>query len=159
MKFSTDPDPKKSKTKCLLFTKKKKTVPVVFLNGNPLPWVEKADHLGNSLSVNVNTNPVSMDTSSDLLQKTAIFFDSVHQLVQKYGYCDPRLVCELVRIFGTSFYGSALWQLDSIEHEQLNRSWNTCIKMVYKLPFNCHTGFIESFSEIPHLQKDFFSCY
>ena len=159
MMFSTDPDPKKSKMKCLHFTKKKRIVPKVFLNGNPLPWVEKANHLGNSLSVELNNNPVSVDTTSDLLQKRAIFFDRVHQLIQQYGYCDPRLVCELVRIYGTSFYGSVLWQLNSSEHEKLNRSWNITIKMIFKLPFACHTRFVESLTEIPHLQSALHSRY
>ena len=159
MKYSTDPDPRKSKTKCLHFTKKKRTVPKVILNENPLPWVEKAEHLGNSLSVNLNTSPVSVDTSGDLLQKRAIFFDRVHQHIQRYGYCDPRLVCELVKIFATSFYGSVLWQLDCKEHEQLNRSWNTTLKMIFKLPYSCHTRFLESLTEIPHLQSVLHSRY
>ena len=159
MKYSTDPDPKKSKTKCLHFTKKKKDIPKVILNNDPLPWVPKADHLGNTLSVNLNTSPVSVDASCDLLQKRAIFFDRVHQHIQRYGYCDPRLVCELIKIFGTSFYGSVLWQLDCKEHEQLNRSWNTTIKMVFKLPYSCHTRFLESLTEIPHLQSVVHSRY
>ena len=101
----------------------------------------------------INSNPLGSDTISDLLQKRAIFYSKVHQLKQKYGYCDPRLVCELVRIYGTSFYGSSLWNLSSNEHEQLNRSWNTAIKIIFDLPFGCHTRFIESLTDIPHLQS------
>ena len=120
MLFSTDPDPVKSKTKCLHFTKTEREIKRVQLNGNDLPWVKKASHLGNALSVRINPSPVATDTNADLLQKRAVFYDKVHQMKQKFGYCDPRLVCELVRIYGTSFYGSTLWNLNPKEHEQLN---------------------------------------
>jgi hypothetical protein len=52
MLFSTDPDPAKSKTKCLLFSRRKVASPVenALLNGDLLPWVETAKHLGNHLS-------------------------------------------------------------------------------------------------------------
>ena len=88
-----------------------------------------------------------------------IFYDKVHQMKQKFGYCDPRLVCELVRIYGTSFYGSTLWNLNSKEHEQLNRSWNTAIKIIFDLPFGCHTRFVESLTDLPHLQSVLHSRY
>ena len=66
-----------------------------------------------------------MNNSSDLLQKRAIFFKKFHELKQAYGQYSPELVCETIRIFGTAFYGSPLWSLDSEEHLKLNRSWNT----------------------------------
>ena len=121
--------------------------------------MKKASHLGNALSVRINLSPVATDTNADLLQKRAIFYDKVHQMIQKFGYCDPRLVCELVRIYGTSFYGSTLWNLTSKEHEQLNRSWNTAIKIIFDLPFGCHTRFVESLTDLPHLQSVLHSRY
>ena len=42
LKFSTDPDPVKSKTKCIVFTKKfhdRQNIAPVLLNDLPLPWV------------------------------------------------------------------------------------------------------------------------
>jgi hypothetical protein len=37
LRFSTDPDPRKSKTKCLAFLKKEQIVKPVVLCGNELP--------------------------------------------------------------------------------------------------------------------------
>ena len=37
LKFSTDPDPRKCKTKCMAFLKKPRKLPNVYLCGNPLP--------------------------------------------------------------------------------------------------------------------------
>ena len=73
MKFSTDPDPNKSKTKCLHFTTKKRIVHKLKLNGDDLPWVQKAKHLGNSLTTDISMAHYGMNTSADLLQKRAIF--------------------------------------------------------------------------------------
>ena len=124
----------------------------VVLNGNQLHWVEKALNLGNTLTTQLSSNPLGMDTTMDLLQKRAIFFQKVHELKQAYGFYDPQIVCEVVRIFGTSFYGSPLWNLGSKEHLKLERSWNTMVKIIFDLSFQTHTRFIESLSKVPHLQ-------
>ena len=153
MQFSTDPIPRKSKTKCLHFTVKKRVVQKLELNGDQLPWVEKALHLGNTLTTHISNFPLGMDSSSDLLQKRANFFQKVHELKQLYGFHDPNMICELIRIFGTSFYGSPLWSLSSEEHQKPNRSWNTVIKMVWDLPFATHKRFVESMTSVPHLQS------
>ena len=45
--FSTDPDPDKSKTMCIAFKcKDKDSLASVTLNGVPLPWKSKVNHLG-----------------------------------------------------------------------------------------------------------------
>ena len=94
-----------------------------------------------------------MDTSLDLLQKRAIFYQKVHEIKQAYGFYDPELVCEIIRIFATSFYGSPLWSLNSEEHLKLNRSWNTTVKLVFGLPFQTHKRYVESLTKVPHLQS------
>ena len=74
MTFSTDPSPSKSKTKCMVFSRSKTVdniVPVK-LNGDILPWVSSAKHLGNQLSSTVNRFPLAPDTKKDLLSKRAI---------------------------------------------------------------------------------------
>ena len=47
LKFSTDKNPTKCKTKCLKFLKHERLVKPLDLCGNPLQWVEGAKHLGN----------------------------------------------------------------------------------------------------------------
>ena len=131
MIFSTDPDPVKSKTKCMIFSKNENLeVPKMTLNRENLPWVPTAKHLGSNLTVKLSKNKLGMDTSSDLLQKRALFFHKVHELKQAYGRYSPRVVCDIIKIFGTSFYGSPLWNLSSEEHQKLNRLWNIVVKML-----------------------------
>ena len=78
MHFSTDKDPRKSKTKCMLFSTSRSAnqIKPVCLNGDELPWVDSARHLGNYLSTKINNATKSPDTRTDLLQKRGILFDS-----------------------------------------------------------------------------------
>ena len=155
MLFSSDPDPGKSKTKCLFFSRKRKSSEIrnVFLNGNSLPWVESAKHLGNLLSSKVNLGTYSPETKSDLLIKRAIFFEKVHQIKQQFGKYHPRLVLKLLSIYSTAFYGSDLWQINTEEYRKLVRSWNITCKMIWDLPHPTHTRFLESLSPVPHLEN------
>ena len=54
LKFSTDPDPKKSKTKCISWLISPRDLPRMKLCGNSLPWVNEILHLGNTITNNVN---------------------------------------------------------------------------------------------------------
>ena len=155
MLFSTDPSPAKSKTKCLFFSrdKIKEQIMQVKLNGDMLPWVNTAKHLGNHLSSSLNLGTFSPETKTDLLAKRAILFDKVHQIQQQFGYYDPHLVIKLLSIYSTALYGSTLWQLNSVEHLKLNRSWNTAVKMIWDLPHATHTRYLESLSPVHHLES------
>ena len=64
LKFGTNDDPRKSKTKCIVFSNKKllRDPAPVTLDGKALPWVNKISHLGCILESNN-----SMKT--DLIQK------------------------------------------------------------------------------------------
>ena len=159
MQFSTDPDPRKSKTKCLHFSLHEREMKPLKLNGDDLPWVKKALHLGNSLTTEISKTQLQMKPLSDLLQKRATFFKNVHELKQAYGFYEPKVICEIIRIFGTSFYGSPLWALNSEEHLKLNRSWNTVIKILWNLPYATHKRFLESLTEVPHIQSTLHSRY
>ena len=61
LKFETNPDPDKSKTKCLIFSKGRKifsNIQKICLDGNSLPWVTHVKHLGHTLQVD---NSMKMD--------------------------------------------------------------------------------------------------
>ena len=50
--FSTDPEPTKSKTKGIIFTRRplQFTPEKLQLDGNPLSWIENVKYLGNNVS-------------------------------------------------------------------------------------------------------------
>ena len=155
MLFSTDPVPAKSKTKCLFFSRDRVSgqVAKVTLNGDLLPWVSTAKHLGNHLSTKLNSSFYSPESKTDLLCKRAIMYDKVHQIIQQYGYLEPQLVVNLLSVYSTALYGSNLWQINSQEFFMLTRSWNTATKIIWDLPYATHTRFLESFSPVPHLES------
>ena len=128
-------------------------VPNVLLNGNKLPWVKTAKHLGNYLSTKIDMSILCPETKTDLLIKRAVLFERVHQIMQQFGYMQPELVIRLFTVYATSLYGSCLWQLNCKEHLQLNKSWNTALKIIWDLPLATHTRFLERLSPVPHLES------
>ena len=71
--YSTDPNPNKSKSKCLFMSGKESTnnypVPLV-LNGEKLPWVKSAAHLGHQLSQEANVEHDARLKRMDFISKS-----------------------------------------------------------------------------------------
>ena len=49
--------------------------------------------------------------------------------------------------------------MSSNEYGKLIRSWNSAVKLIWNLPHNAHTYFIEQLTECPHLQSMLHSRY
>ena len=64
LSFSTHDNPRKSKTKCMAFLKKKRDLKKLALDDKKLPWVNSVKHLGTTLTD-------ILDMGQDLLQKRA----------------------------------------------------------------------------------------
>ena len=122
-------------------------------NGDVFPWVNTAKHLGNHLSSKLNFSSFAPETKTDLLVKRAILFDRIHQVIQHFGYFDPRLVIHLLSVYSTALYGSNLWEINCEEYLKLVRSWNTAVKMIWYLPHPTHRRYLESLSPVPHLES------
>ena len=85
LKFSTNVDPAKSKTKCLIFSPNRKDrngVSEILLNGDPLPWVGEVKHLGNILE---SDNSMKHDVAV----KRGKFIGKVNSLLQELHFADP----------------------------------------------------------------------
>ena len=70
LSFSTHPDSRRSKTKCIAYTKKEKTLRKIVLDGCELPWVSHAKHLGHKISFKIN------GLSEDLMEKRATYINN-----------------------------------------------------------------------------------
>ena len=146
LKFGTNADPEKSKTKCIVFSKNKKdwqNILPVKLNGDPLPWVTKVKHLGNLLQ---SDNSMCMD----VLQKRGKYIGKVNSLLQEFHFTKPAILTKLINIYATSFYGSGTWDICSSECEKLYTSWNVTIRQVFNLDRCTHRYLIEPVSECLH---------
>ena len=83
--FSIHEDPNKSKTKCIVFQKKKTPDPKkITLNGKALPWVSQLKYLGSILQ---SENSMALD----IAQKRGIFIGAVNSLLQEFYYVNPEI--------------------------------------------------------------------
>ena len=112
LKFGTNDDPRKSKTKCIVFSNKKvqRDPAPVTLDGKALPWVSKISHLGCILCMLESNNSMKID----LIQKR-----KVNSLLQEFHYTRSEIMFKLVDTYATSCYGSSLWDLSSNDAEKL----------------------------------------
>ena len=86
IKFLTDPDPSKSKSKVIYVTGKQggglqKPVPLQ-LCGRALPWVARAEHLGHALSEDGTMK-------QDAREKRAHFIDSSEKIHETFSFAHP----------------------------------------------------------------------
>ena len=110
LKFSTDANPARCKTKCLAFTFKKRELKQMMLCGNPLPWVDKCKHLGNYLESRYE------GLKQDLRTKRAEYINKNNELEQELYFCHPQTKFDVNKIYNSHFTGSPLWK------EQLGQS-------------------------------------
>ena len=121
LKFSTDPEPKKSKTRCLTFLQKERQIQPVILCGNELPWISSCKHLGNTI-VDTKTAEAGDIRSSDVKKKRAAYIDKNNDLIQEFNFAHPATLNEVNQIQNSHFYGSVLWNLSSEYVRKLEKS-------------------------------------
>ena len=146
LKFSTNPDTVKSKTKCIVFSPKaneRRGLSPINLGGISLPWVGDLKHLGNT---------VQSDNSMviDITVKRAQFIGKIHSLNQEFHFCHPDVVMHLYNIYTCSFYSSSLYDLYCAKLDQLYKTWNKTVRILYNVPMDTHTYLIESISKSLH---------
>ena len=146
LKFSTNDNLKKCKTKCIAFIKKDKPLKNIVLNGKNLPWVKNAKHLGCTI-----TNDIQ-GLSKDIMEKRAQFINRANELEQEFSYAHSSTKIRLNQIFNTSFYGSQLWDLFSKEAERVEKTWNISQRIFLKIPRNSHRYFLEPLTKTQHIK-------
>ena len=132
--------------KCIIFSKKQRdlrNVAPVFLNGDPLPWVQQLKHLGNILQCD---NSMQLDCTI----KRGKFIGKVNSLFQGLYFVDPSVKMKLMTIYVSSFYGSGLWDLFSPMCDRLYRAWNVAVRVGLNLPATTHRYLVEPLSGTCH---------
>ena len=107
LQFSTDPNPAKSKTKCIFMTGKRKNLPKpvpLVLSGKELPWVTSATHLGHEFHESGN---MEYDTSI----KRAEFIRKSSDIRETFFFASPVEVVHAVKVIAGDLYEGNLWQL------------------------------------------------
>ena len=146
LQFGTNPIPEKSKTKCIVFSKKSfdtKNLRNVHLDGLPLPWVDKIQHLGITLE-----SDSSMKT--DIALKRGMFIGKINSILQEFHFAREEVLLKLLKIYTTSFYGAALWDPLSVDCDRIYRGWNVAIRNILDLNRKTHRYFVEPLSDCLH---------
>ena len=146
LKFSTDANPTKCKTKCLAFLKHERPLRQVQLCGNPLPWVNHGKHLGNTIENRIN------GMKMDIMNKRATYIQKNNELMQEFYFSHPRTKIEINAIYNNHFTGSPLWDLFSRETDMLCNSWNRSVRIMLGVPLTTHRYFLEPLSGLKHLK-------
>ena len=139
LQFSTNIDPVKSKTKCIHFSKKIINLAEMELNGDKLPWVDSANHVGNILERNNSFE-------KDIRSKKGTFISRVHSILQEFSFANPLVKLKMISIYATSFYGSSLWDFFNGQCDKLYTAWNNAIRDTFSLPRMSHRYLIEELS-------------
>ena len=154
--FSTDPNPKKSKTKCLYMCGSLKTrypAPVQ-LYGRNLPFVLTATHLGHELHQCTNME-------YDANAKRIRFIDRSTKIRETFHFADPTNILQAVQVYAGDAYGAMIWDLYGENANKYFRTWNTCVKLSWDVPRETHTYFVDNLlaGGFRHLSVDIKSRY
>ena len=140
LRFSTDPNPRKCKTKVMAFLKKPRPLPQVFLGQVALPWVNQCTHLGNTIK------NISDGFQEDMRTKRARYISKNVEINQEFHFAAASTRIQVNRIWNTHFSGSPLWNLFSPGAESIVGSYNRSIKCMLKLPLATHRYLLEPLS-------------
>ena len=146
LKFSTDPDPLKCKTKTLAFLKKARPLPNLILCGNPLPWTNKCKHLGINLENKID------GCQYDMKVKNAQYIGKNLELNQEFHFTHPSTKLKLNQIYNSHYSGCVLWNLFSPGALKMESTYNRSVKVMLDLPFATHRYLVEPLTETKHIK-------
>ena len=150
LRFSTNSNPNKSKTKCMAFLQKKRDLNKLKLCGDLLPWVVTGKHLGTRIE-----NKPGDILNQDMKEKRAQYIQRNNELMQEFPFAHSSTKCNINAIFNSHFTGSVLWDLFGREAEMIYNTWNISIRKMFCLDQRSHRYFIEPVSKIKHIKIAF----
>ena len=149
--FSTDPDPKKSKTMCIAFNSlvNKEDLGSIILNGDKLPWKESVKHVGTKL----NSNGTMED---DIREKRAIYIQTCMNLNQEFESLPYNSQLKLLNLFNSHYTGSNCWLYNSEKFQQMMNSFNVNIRVIFSLPNNTPCWMVEELAGCRHPRQQIY---
>ena len=146
LKFSTDTNPAKCKTKTMAFLKTDRILPNLVLCGNPLPWTDKCKHLGTTI-----TNKID-GCEEDLKVKNAMYVEKNIELNQEFFFAHPSTKLTINKIYNSHYSGSPLWNLFGSGAMRIESSYNRSVKIMLGLPYATHRCLIQPLTGEKHIK-------
>ena len=148
--FSTNPDPVKSKSKCLLFQlhNREETPAPIILHGQALPWVDRATHLGHELHK-------SGLQEVDCNMRRGAYIGETVELLNMFQFAHPLQKLSTVQTYACSFYGSNLYDLYGAAACQLYRAWQVSVRDAWCVPRQTRTYIVDNLlsGPLPHVRQ------
>jgi len=134
------------KTKCISFHKKhtQRELCILNLNGDNLKWFSDVVHLGHHFNC-------CQSFSKDTNLRKGQFIQCVNEICTEFSFAHPKCKGKLLQIYGSSFYGSNLWDLYSKEFLSLCKTWNIAIRRIYGLHPHTHCRFLSHVCQQNHV--------
>ena len=86
-----------------------------------------------------------MTIEMDCNRARAKFIDKTVDVREQFAFAQPRQQLQMIQILCCDGYGSMLWELQSSRAEQLFKSWNTAVKLVWEVPRSTFTYLVEGY--------------
>ena len=147
LRFSTDPNPRKCKTKTLAFLRTERNLPSMILCGNPLPWTDKCKHLGTTISNKVD------GCEEDMRVKNAMHIEKNIELNQEFFFAHPSTKLLVNQIYNSHYTSSPLWNLFGSGAARIEGSYNRSVKIMLDLPYATHRNLIEPLTGQKHVKR------
>ena len=125
-----------AKSKLLIFNPQKvfESDPKLELNGELIPNVKSAIHLGNIL--HVTNNQECIDEGIKTFNRQANMF------LSRFKTCSPSIRSKLFQQYCMSLYGSQLWPLWSNKLDTLKTKFSIALRRVWSLPAMTHRNLL-----------------
>lgn len=137
LKLKFNPD----KTQCIKFSRESpRDCHLVFqFCGKYIECVKCITHLGHDIS-----QDLVCDVDIHRCQRD--FIRRANGVLLRFGFCSPKVLTRLLRSYCMSFYGCALWELNSKSIKCLEVCMNKVLRRIWSLPYCCHTDILHSVS-------------
>jgi hypothetical protein len=147
IQFSTNANPSISKSKAIYVVGPRGGMlprpEPLRLCGRPLPWVERADHLGHALHQDGMMR-------QDCREKRAVFIDSSVKIREAFAFAHPAEVITATEKYCTAAYGSNIWDQTSTEFDMMVNAWRTGHKLAWDVARGCRTFLVQA-ALAPHV--------
>ncbi len=105
------------------------------LNGDIPTWYNDITNFGHIFIC-------CLSFGKDVNIRKGCFIACVNMICTELAFAHPKCQAKLLQIYGTSFYGSNLWDLYSEEFMYIGKTWNVAIRKVFNVPLLIHCRFL-----------------
>ena len=116
----------------------------IFCNQSLL-FKQSVVHLGNKLTYNLS--------DEDILLKSLQMTRAANYLIYTFSFLPPTILSYLFSSFCLSLYGACLWNLSSSAIHSIEVACNNCLRKMWRLPRNTHTGILHCTAGIQSIRN------